>query len=146
LELDYFTAILQKAQRVAANAEREKLNKCPKTYKGMSKRTLKQCKKCREDLAKKGYLSVFDFMAHMKGKAKKRAHMAQLMERAAECGKQASEESMAESDQALENSAAENDSEQVSKSDLSEDSALDTEVWVSRCTMGQVHHMKLLMH
>ena len=34
--------------------------------------------KCREDLAKKGYFSVFDFIAHTKEKADQRIHTEQL--------------------------------------------------------------------
>ena len=34
--------------------------------------------KCREDLAKKGYFLVFDFIAHTKEKADQRIHTEQL--------------------------------------------------------------------
>lgn len=66
--LDHFSTILREAQRVATKAEEEKLRKCPHWYSGNSKRTLKRRKKVREDLAKQGYLSVFDFIAHVDAK------------------------------------------------------------------------------
>ncbi|KAN0111274.1 hypothetical protein V8E52_008649 [Russula decolorans] len=53
--LDHFSAILQKAQRAAAEASRDQ--KRPRTYDGKSKRTLKRRRKFQDDLAKKGYLS-----------------------------------------------------------------------------------------
>jgi len=40
-ELDHFNAVLQKAQKLAAKAERENPQKCPRKYNGKSKRTLK---------------------------------------------------------------------------------------------------------
>jgi hypothetical protein len=68
--LDHFNAILKEAQRVAAKAEKEKAQnrKRPVRYSGNSKRMLKCCKNCREDLAKQGYLSVFNFITHVKAK------------------------------------------------------------------------------
>ena len=93
--LDHFNTVLQKAQRIVAKAEKEKPPKRPKRYEGKSKRTLKWCKKCQEDLAKQGYLFVFEFMDHVRENAKKRAHTEQLAARALEC-KQESEESMLE--------------------------------------------------
>jgi hypothetical protein len=66
-ELDHFNAILQKAQYLAAEAERQKKpQKRPKTYNGNSKRTRRRHKKQQKDLAKQGYLPVFDFIAHIK--------------------------------------------------------------------------------
>jgi hypothetical protein len=67
--LDHFNAILQNAQKIAAKAEREKKPpKRPKTYDGRSKKTQQRHKKQREDLAKQGYLSVFDFIARTKAR------------------------------------------------------------------------------
>ena len=48
--LDHFNSILQKAQKLAAKAEKNKSQKRPKRYEGKSKRTLKRRKKCGEDL------------------------------------------------------------------------------------------------
>jgi hypothetical protein len=107
---------LQKAQRAAAEASRDQ--KRPRTYDGKSKRTLKQCKKFQDDLAKKGYLSVFNFMAHVKETNKRKTDSRQLVARASE-------------------------SEQVSKE--SEPEELDTEALVSEC-MEQVRRRDLLMH
>ena len=59
-------------------AEREKSRKCPKTYDGKSKRTLKRHKKHREDLARQGYLPVFDFIARMKEMSNQRTWMEQM--------------------------------------------------------------------
>ncbi len=117
-ELDHFSSILQKAQALAAEAERKKPHKHLKRYDGKSTRTLKQQKNFREDLAKQGYLPVFEFMAHMEETAKKRAHMEQLVTRAVE------------NEQVLEESAPEE---------------LDTEDLVSKRTR-QVHHQGSLMH
>lgn len=80
-ELDHFCAILQKAQRLAADAEREttKSRKRPRKYDGKSKRTLKRREKEQERLEKEGQLSVFGFMARMKERADQRAHMEQLV-------------------------------------------------------------------
>ena len=83
-ELDNFVTIMQKAQKIAAQVEREKPRKCPRTYDGKSKRTLKQHKKHREDLAKQGFLSVFHFIAFTKEQAKQRAINEQPVERATE--------------------------------------------------------------
>jgi hypothetical protein len=57
---------------------------------------MKQQKKYQEDLAKQGYLSVINFMAHVEKTAKKKAHMEQLVMSAMQ-GKQESEESEQES-------------------------------------------------
>ena len=77
-KLDHFNAILKEAQRVAVKAEREKSRKRPKTYDGKSKRTLKRHKKHREDLARQGYLPVFDFIARMKEMSNQRTWMEQM--------------------------------------------------------------------
>ena len=115
--LDHFNAVLQKAQELAAKAERENPRKRPRKYTGKSKRTLKRRKTFQEDLAKKGFLSVFDFIAHMEEKAKKKKDSEQLIARASE------------SEQVLEGSAPEE---------------LDTEALVSKCA-GQVRHRNVLM-
>jgi len=56
--LDHFSAILQKAQRLAAEAERQNSRK--RKYDGTSKSTQKHYRKARKDLAKKGYPSILD--------------------------------------------------------------------------------------
>jgi hypothetical protein len=71
--LDHFSATLQKAQYLAAQAEREKPRKRLKQYDGKSKRTLKRHKQCKADLAKQGYVSVFEFLAHKTQRDKERA-------------------------------------------------------------------------
>lgn len=118
--LDHFNAVLQKAQRAATEAQKEKPRKRPKRYDGKSKRTLKRHKNFREDLAKKGFLSVFDFMAHMKETAQKKVCLEQLVPRELE-------------------------SEQVSDSEESAPEELDTEALVSEHT-DQVRRKDLLMH
>jgi hypothetical protein len=93
--LDHFNAVLLKAQRTAAKAEKEKPRKRPRQYDGKSKRTLKRHKKYREDLAKQGYLSVFEFVEHVNQRDKKRAHIEQLAAKAIECEQESeSEESV----------------------------------------------------
>jgi hypothetical protein len=118
--LDHFNAVLQKAQRATAEAEREMPRKRPRRYDGKSKRTLKRHKQFQEDLAKKGYFSVFDFMAHVKEKAKKKEHLEQLM-------------------------ARELERIQVSDSEESAPEELDPETLVSKC-VDQVRHRDLLVH
>jgi hypothetical protein len=120
-ELDHFNAILQTAQRLAAESEK-KAPKRPKRYDGKSKKTLKRHKKVRENHAKQGYLSVFEFIAYAKEKAKKRE---QLMARAAQAR-------AIEIEQESEESAPE-DGEEV-----------DTEDLVSE-RVGQVRCRKVLM-
>jgi len=62
--------ILQKAQQVSEQAEKERRKTCkrPRTYNGKSERTLKWCKQFKDDLEQKGFLSVFDFIAFTKTK------------------------------------------------------------------------------
>jgi hypothetical protein len=69
---------LQQAQRIAAEAEKKKSQKRRRKYDGKSEKTQKRHKKCREVLAKQGYLSVFEFIAHMKELAKKKEDLEQL--------------------------------------------------------------------
>jgi hypothetical protein len=76
---------LQKAQILAAKAEKEKPRKRPKRYSGKSERTQRRHRKRQEDLAKQGQRSVFDFMAHVKNNAKKKARLEQLVTRTLEC-------------------------------------------------------------
>ena len=64
--LEHFNAVLQKAQEVAAEAEKKNPRKRPRKYTGKSDKTLRRHKKRREDLAKQGFLPVFDFIARMK--------------------------------------------------------------------------------
>jgi hypothetical protein len=68
--LDKFNMILQKARRVSEQAEKERRKTCkqPRTYHGKSERTLKRCKQFKDNLAQKGFLSVFDFIAFTKKK------------------------------------------------------------------------------
>jgi hypothetical protein len=63
--LDHFNSILHKAQRAAAQAEKEKPQKCPRRYNGKSARTLKRHKKCQEDLVKKGYFPVLRLSSYL---------------------------------------------------------------------------------
>ena len=118
--LDHFNTVLQKAQSLAAKAEREKSRKRPRRYTGKSKRTLKQHKKCQEDLAKQGYLPVFEFMAHVEAVSKKKKHIEMVVTRAVE-------------------------SEPVSEESAPESSKSDTEDLMSK-RVGQVCHKKLLIH
>jgi hypothetical protein len=74
---------LQQAQRIAAEAEKKKSQKCQRND-DKSKWTLKQHKKCQENLAKQGYLSVFEFIAYMEELAKKKEHLEQLTARTLE--------------------------------------------------------------
>jgi hypothetical protein len=79
-ELDHFVSVLQNAQKIAAKAEREqKPQKRPQKFDGKSERTRRRHKKRREDLAKQGFLSMFDFIAHSKEKACRKAQMEQLV-------------------------------------------------------------------
>ena len=117
-ELDHFNTILQKAQRIAAEAG--KSQKRPKKYNGKSERTLKRHKRYQEELAKQGYLPVFEFIACSKEKARKREHMEQLVAR-----------------------ARVTEIEQESKESASEE--VDTKDLMSECA-GQVRHRNLLMH
>ena len=126
--LNHFSAILQKAQSLAAEAEKKNPRKRPKRYTGKSEKTLKRRKKHREDLAKKGYLSVFEFIAHVKESAKKKEHMKQLVASATKCG-HVSEESEPE----------ELDTEELDTEDL------DTEDLVIK-RVGLVRRRNLLMH
>jgi hypothetical protein len=71
--LDHFSATLRKAQYLSAQAEREKPQKCPRWYDGKSKRTLRRHKRHKADLAKQGYVSVFEFLAHKTQRDKERA-------------------------------------------------------------------------
>jgi len=86
-----------------------------------TKRTLKQYKRCREDLIKQGYLSVFEFIEHMKETAKKKTHVEKLVERAIEIRQE---------------------SEKSEESALKE---LGTKDLVSK-HVGQVCHQKVLTH
>ena len=118
--LDHFNAILKEAQRAIAEADKKNPQKCPRKYKGNSKRTLKWHRKNQENLSKQGYLSVFDFMAYVKKTTEKRSHLEQLVARASE-------------------------SEQVIELKESAPEELDTEGLVSE-HMDQVHCRDLLMH
>src|SRR6266853_152132 len=68
--LDQFNTILQKAQQVSAQAERERRKTCkqPRTYNGKSERMLKWHKQFKDNLEKKGFLSVFNFITFTKKK------------------------------------------------------------------------------
>jgi hypothetical protein len=84
--LDHFLAVLQNAQRVAALAEKGEHQKRRKPYDGRSKTTQKRRRKQKKDLAKQGYLSVFEFMEHVKEKAEKRLQTEEPVRREAESG------------------------------------------------------------
>jgi hypothetical protein len=91
--LDHFMAVLQNAQKIAVEAEKNQPRKRRKSQKhdGKSKRTLQRRRKCKKDLAEKGFLSVFEFKEHV-DKAKKKSCLEPLVANAPE-GEQESEES-----------------------------------------------------
>ena len=62
-------------------AERERPRKRSRRYTGTSDRTLRRRRTHREDLAKQGYLSVFEFMAHVEKTTNKRPHTERLTAR-----------------------------------------------------------------
>ncbi len=68
--LDQFNTILQKAQQVSIQAERERRKTCKRlrTYTGKSEITLKWHKQFKDNLEKKGFLSVFNFITFIKKK------------------------------------------------------------------------------
>jgi hypothetical protein len=59
--LDSFTAILQKAQRIATEAEKKNFRKRAKTYDGKSERSQRRHKKCQKDFEKQGYPSMLKY-------------------------------------------------------------------------------------
>jgi hypothetical protein len=65
--LRHFNAVLQQAQQVAIQAQRDKdaARKRPRRYDKKSKSTLYRQKKAREDLASKGFLPLDEFMTQM---------------------------------------------------------------------------------
>ena len=74
-KLDHFVSVLQEAQRVAVEAQREKDKQRtrPKTYTRKSRTSSWRYKKHQDDLMKQGYLPVFDFISHVKKKNKHKA-------------------------------------------------------------------------
>ena len=76
-ELDHFCAVLQCAQQIAVQLEKEKnesrKRKTPKQYAGNSLKTLSRRKQARLQLAEKGFLGVFEFLDHQKQTAVKKA-------------------------------------------------------------------------
>ena len=71
----HFVSVLQEAQRVAVEAQREKDKQRtrPKTYTRKSRTSSWRYKKHQDDLMKQGYLPVFDFISHVKKKNKHKA-------------------------------------------------------------------------
>jgi len=61
---------LQRIHTHAAEARINRPQKRPRKYQGNSKRTQKRRKDFREKLEKQGFVSVFEYMARMKEKAK----------------------------------------------------------------------------
>ncbi|KAF8266886.1 hypothetical protein EI94DRAFT_1701400 [Lactarius quietus] len=65
-ELDHFSAVLQRAQQIAIQLEKEKQHsrkrKTPKQYKGNSLKTISRHKRTKLQLAEKGFLGVFEFL------------------------------------------------------------------------------------
>ena len=65
-ELDHFSAVLQCAQQIASQLEKEKdksrKRKTPKQYRGNSLKTLSRRKRAKLQLAEKGFLGVFEFL------------------------------------------------------------------------------------
>jgi hypothetical protein len=141
-ELDNFVTIMQKAQKIAAQVEREKSRKRPRTYDGKSKRTLKRHKKHREDLAKQGFLPVFHFIALTKEQAEQRAINEQPVERATE-SEQVSRMTQTSADKP---EGTRSDSglctQAFDESEESESEEIDTEDLVSK-RADQVRHRKL---
>ena len=72
---DHFNATLQRAQRLAAQAEKENTWKHPRRYSGKSKRTLKRHIKVKENHTKMEFLPLFEFLAQMKKRALEKEHM-----------------------------------------------------------------------
>ena len=130
--LNHFTAVLQEVQRIAAEAVKNQPQKRPKKYDGKLARTLKRRKKHKEDLAKQGFFSVFEFIAQVDNKAKKKAHLEQLVAKALE-GEQELEESEQESEESV----------QVLEESMHEE--LDTRALISKC-MGQMHYQVVLIY
>ena len=71
----HFVSVLQEAQRVAVEAQREKDKQStrPKTYTRKSRTSSWRYKKHQDDLMKQGYFPVFDFISHVKKKNKHKA-------------------------------------------------------------------------
>jgi hypothetical protein len=112
-------------------AEKDKSRKRPKKYNGKSSRTLLRHKKRREDLASKGFLPVFEFMAHVNDKAKKKARLEELVRLTLEASES-------------EESGPEVGHEQDSKSEKSVPDLLITAALESKRAC-QVRHRELLM-
>lgn len=72
-ELEHFSAVLQCAQQVAIQLEKEKLEsrkrKTPRQYMGNSLQTKYRHKKARLQLAEKGFLGVFQYLELQKHRA-----------------------------------------------------------------------------
>ncbi len=126
LALDQFNTILQKAQQVSAQAERERRKTCkqPRTYNGKSERMLKRHKQFKDNLEKKGFLSVFNFITF----TKKKTHP--LESEQAQC-------TAVDSDKIPTNQALEEEEEEEGNND--EDEGDQTFRW-----MNKVRHVKLL--
>jgi hypothetical protein len=116
---------LKKAQGLAALAqgEKEKTRKRLRRYSGRSKKTLKRHKKQKEDLQKKGFHSVFEYIALKKDEAEKKARMEQLALGAIE----------------IEETAEESEPEELGTEELGTEDSVSERV-------GQVRHWKFLTH
>ncbi|KAH8978506.1 hypothetical protein EDB86DRAFT_2836683 [Lactarius hatsudake] len=65
-DVERFSSMLQEAQRLAVQIEKDEQaqkRKTPKTYRGDSKKTQYRREKARKDLASKGFLNLVSFMA-----------------------------------------------------------------------------------
>ena len=133
--LDHFNAILQKAQQISAQAERERRKSCkrPSTYSGKSKRTLKQHKQFKDNLEWKGFLSVFNFIAF----TKKKKHP--LESEQAQCT--AVDSDKIQTDQALKEEGEEVEVEEVEEE--VEEEKEDVGGWTFQW-MNKVHRITLL--
>ena len=124
--LNHFNFVLKEAQRVVAQAENKRPQMHPKRYNGKSKRTLEQHKNYWNKLAQQGFLSVFEFMAHTKETARKKAHLDELTAKAIEVGPE-SEESGPE----------------LEKSGSELEESMPVELILEH--MSQVHHSEVLI-
>jgi hypothetical protein len=67
-ELEHFSAVLQRAQKIAIQLEKDKdklrTRKCktPRQYTGNSLKTKYRHKKARLQLAEKGFIGVFEYL------------------------------------------------------------------------------------
>jgi hypothetical protein len=134
--LDHSNAILFKAQQTATEAGKANPKK---RQKSVSDKTLQRRKKFREDLSKKGFPTLFNFMAHVKEKAEKKEHMEQLIAKALQMRQ------VPESEESEEQPKLDTKESEIEELDNESMIELDTEDLVSK-HMGQVRRRDLLMH